>query len=241
MNGLVHILIAAIAIAIARGGGGTADQSGAFGQLSESPGGLFVLWTVVVGMSALGLWLVLGAFLMKSADPKRKWSHRVIEVSKAAVYLVFAGTAANFASGGTSDSASSTRDASAGLMGAPGGVVVIVAVGLIVLAIGGYFVWKGLLKKFTDDISVPRGSTGDAIIVLGVVGHVAKGIALGVVGILVLVAGFTLDPSKSTGLDGALKSLTALPYGGVILAAIAIGLIAYGAYCFARAWRARLF
>jgi hypothetical protein len=54
------------------------------------------------------------------------------------------------------------------------------------------------------------------------------------------VAAFTLDPSKSTGLDGALKALATLPLGAVILVVIGIGLVAYGVYCFARAWRARL-
>jgi len=243
VNGLLHILIAGIAIAIAvgGGGGGTADQSGAFGQLARSPGGVFVLWTVVVGLSALGLWLILGAFLLTGRDPKRKWSHRAAELGKAVAYLGLAGTAATFAFGGSTSSSSSTQSTSAGLMTTPGGVFLLVAIGLAVLAIGAYFVWKGVLQKFTDDISVPSGPAGTVTIGLGVVGYVAKGIALGVVAVLILVAVFTLDPSKSTGLDGALKSLTALPYGGIILGAIAIGLIAYGAYCFVRAWRARLF
>ncbi|MBC7761348.1 MAG: DUF1206 domain-containing protein, partial [Candidatus Saccharibacteria bacterium] len=134
----------------------------------------------------------------------------------------------------------SASDASAQLLSAPGGVVVLMLAGLGVLAIAVYFVRKGALKKFTSDISVPSGATGRAIVTVGVVGYVAKGIALGVVGALIVLAAVTLDPSKSTGLDGALKSLIALPYGGIILATISIGLIAYGVYCFARAWRARL-
>ena len=240
VNGLLHILIAGIAIAVAVGGGGTADQSGALGQLAASPGGVFVLWTVVVGLFALGLWLLLSAFLMQGADPKRKWSHRVVEVSKAAVYLLLAGTAATFASGGTTSSATSTRDASAALMKAPGGVVVLVIGGLVVLGIGVYFVRKGALKKFTADLSVPGGTPGRAIIALGIAGYIAKGVALIVVAVLILVAAFTLDPSKSTGLDGALMSLASLPAGGLILGVIGVGLLAYGVYCFARAWRARL-
>jgi hypothetical protein len=44
-----------------------------------------------------------------------------------------------------------------------------------------------------------------------------------------------VDASEATGLDGALKSLAALPAGGVLLAAIGVGLVAYGVYCFVRA------
>ncbi len=235
VNGLLHILIAGIAIAVAVGGGGTADQSGALGQLASSPGGVFVLWTVVVGLFALGLWLLLGAFLLQGSDSKKKWSHRVVEVSKAAVYLALAGTAVTFALGGRTDSASSTRDATAALMSAPGGVIVLLVIGSVVFGIG------GVLKKFTADLSVPGGTAGRAIISLGIAGYVAKGVALGAVAVLIVIAALTVDPSKSTGLDGALKGLAALPSGGIILVVIGVGLLAYGAYCFARAVRARLY
>ncbi|MEC5149690.1 DUF1206 domain-containing protein [Cryobacterium sp. GrIS_2_6] len=241
VNGLLHILIAAIAFAIAVGAGsGSADQSGALGQLATSPGGVFVLWVVVAGLAALGLWLLLGAFLMRGADPKRKWSRRVAEVAKAVVYFLLAGTAFTFAQGGATSSAGSTRDASASLLAAPGGVIVLLAGGLLVMAIGVYFVRKGALQKFTADISVPSGSAGKVVLALGIIGYVAKGIVLGVVAVLILVAAITLDPSQSTGLDGALRSLVALPYGRFILSALGAGLIAYGLYCFVRAWRARL-
>ena len=241
VNGLLHILIGFLAISVAIGGaGGSADQSGALGQLASSPGGLFLLWTVVIGLFALGLWLLVSAFLMHGADPKRKWSHRAVEVGKAVAYFFLAGTALTYARGGATDSANSASDASAALLAAPGGVFILVVVGIGVLAIGAYFVFKGVAKKFTADLSVPSGPAGKAIIALGTVGYIAKGVVLGVVAILIAVAAFTLDPSKSTGLDGALKALAALPLGTVILVVIGIGLIAYGVYCFARAWRARL-
>jgi hypothetical protein len=87
---------------------------------------------------------------------------------------------------------------------------------------------------------VPAGITGELVVVIGMLGYIAKGVALGVIGILFIVAAVTIDPSKASGLDGALKSLAALPYGAVILAIIGIGLIAYGVYCCARARLARL-
>lgn len=241
VNGLLHLLIAGLAIAVAVGGsGGSADQSGALGELAAGPGGVFVLWIVVVGLAALGLWLLLSAFLLQGADPQKKWSHRASEIGKAIVYFLLAATAYTFASGGSTSSSDTASSASAQLLAAPGGVVLLVLVGLGVLAIAAYFVRKGALKKFTADLSVPSGPTGHTIIILGVVGYIAKGIALGVVGVLIMIAAITLDPSKSSGLDGALKALVALPYGAVILGTISVGLIAYGVYCFARAWRARL-
>lgn len=240
VNGLVHILIGSLAIGVAVGTGGSADQSGAFVQLASSPGGVFLLWTVVIGMFALGLWLLFSAFLMKGGDPKRKWARRSAELAKGLAYFALGASAVPFALGGSTDSASSTSSASAKLISAPGGVFVLILVGIIVLAVGVYFVRKGVTQKFTDDISLPSEPMRKFVLGLGVAGYVSKGIAIGIVGILVIAASLTQDPSKSTGLDGALTNLVALPFGVVILFVIAAGLIAYGLYCFVRAWRARL-
>ncbi|MEO6201117.1 MAG: DUF1206 domain-containing protein, partial [Cryobacterium sp.] len=124
--------------------------------------------------------------------------------------------------------------------GLPGGILLLVLVGLLVVVIGGFFVYRGATSKFTEAISVPGGAPGTVIVALGMFGYVAKGIALGVVGILFLLAAYTTDPAKATGLDGALKSLVGLPFGPVILIGVGVGLIAFGAYSFARARFARL-
>ena len=97
-----------------------------------------------------------------------------------------------------------------------------------------------MAKKFTTDIMVPPEPARKFVLGLGIAGYVSKGIALGVVAILLMIAAFTRDASQATGLDGALKSLIDLPAGPLVLGAVGIGLIAYGVYCFVRAWRARL-
>lgn len=241
VNGLIHLLIGLITIGIATGTAtADADESGALGQLASSPAATVILWVVVIGLAALGLWLLVSAFVTTDADPKRKWGHRVAELGKAIAYFVVAGSALTLALGGSTGSGGSASSASAALIAAPGGVVLLAAVGFGVLAIGAYFVYKGVTRKFTEDIDVPHGRIGQATIALGTIGYVAKGIAIGIVGILLTVAAFTLDPSRAEGLDGALKSLLELPFGAVILYVIGAGLIAYGVYCFARARRARL-
>jgi hypothetical protein len=242
VNGLLHGMIGAIAISIAVGAGGqSADQSGALGEVATSPGGGFVLWTIIVGLVALGLFQVLQAFLVPHEDSAKKlWAHRLKEAGKGIAYLFVAGTALTVALDGSADSAGSTASASASVLALPGGPVLLMIAGLAVLAVGGYFVYKGIARTFTEDLAVPSGAAGTATVALGVAGYVAKGIAVGVVGILVIVAGFTVDPSQSTGLDGALHSLAALPFGVVILVLVGAGLIAYGVYCLFRARYAKL-
>ncbi|AXH35466.1 DUF1206 domain-containing protein [Humibacter sp. BT305] len=242
VNGLLHILIGIIAIAVAVGAGGSqeADQSGALKQLSSNPIGYAVVWIVVVGLFALGLWQIISGFLVHDEDSKKRWAKRIGEWAKAAVYLVIGGTALSVALGSDSSSSESTSSMSATLLASPGGVFLVVAIGIGVFAAGVSFVVIGVRRSFTKKLVVPPKPAGSAVVTLGVVGYVAKGIALAVVGVLFVVAAFTHDAQQASGLDGALKALAALPFGVVVLSAVGVGLIAYGIFLGARARWARL-
>ncbi|MBG6238536.1 hypothetical protein IWX78_001508 [Mycetocola sp. CAN_C7] len=239
VNGLLHILIGGIALSVAFGSGGEADQGGALSGLASSPGGIFLLWVVTIGLWALGLFQVLEAFLVRGSG-KDAWADRAKEGGKAVAYLAIGFSAFNVAMGGGSSSSGQSQGLTAQLLASPGGVFVVVLLGLGVIAVGVYFVVKGARKKFLQDINLPAGKTGRTVTRLGQVGYIAKGVAIVVVGILFCVAAITSDPSEATGLDGALKTLAELPLGAVILSVVALGLIAYGVYCFARARYARL-
>ncbi|MEI5579168.1 DUF1206 domain-containing protein, partial [Streptomyces brasiliscabiei] len=92
------------------------------------------------------------------------------------------------AMGGRSESSASTRTLSANLLQAPGGIFLLVLIGLVVAAIGVSFVFRGITRAFLKNLSVPSGPAGRGIRVFGTVGYVAKGIAVGVAGILFIVA-----------------------------------------------------
>jgi hypothetical protein len=239
VNGMLHGLIGGLAIAVALGAGQDADQTGALSALAANPAGAVLLWVVVIGLGALGLWSLLQTALVRESDRKRRWADRLSEGGKAVAYLALAATAARFATGGSADSQEQTQDFSASLLAQPFGVLLLGIVALVVIGIGVYFVVKGVRKKFLEDIREPGGTAGQATEVLGVVGFVAKGVALAVAGILFAVAAFTTDPERATGLDGALKSLAELPFGAAVLIAIGVGFLAYGVFCVVRAFRGR--
>lgn len=235
-NGLVHVLIGVIALQIATGGQGEADQSGALGSLAAQPGGLVVLWVCAIGLFGLALWGALEAFLVAGGDSAAsRWGSRLKEAAKAVVYLALGITTLRFALGGSSDSSETSESASAQVLAAPGGVVLLVIAGLAILAVGGVFVYRGASKKFLENVAQPGGTAGRVVTGLGIAGYIAKGVVLGVLGILVIIAAVTHDPAQAGGLDEALKTLTELPFGVVLLGVVAVGLIAYGAFCFARA------
>ena len=126
-----------------------------------------------------------------------------------------------------------------------GGVVVIavalalllVVAGIVITAVGGYHVYKGATQKFLDDLKIDDNS---AVTITGTIGYVAKGLVLGGAGILVIVAAVKADPSKATGIDGAVKTVAGWPAGQFLLVLSALGLAAYGVYCFVMARFARM-
>jgi hypothetical protein len=239
-SGLVHLLLGYLSIRVALDLGGESDQSGALSKISRLPGGSIILWLTVVGLAALGLWLLIQAALGIGSSSKKRWARSVVTAGKAVAYLALGGTALTFAQGHSASSSDSTSNASRSILALPGGQILLALVGLGVIGIGGYFIYKGVTRKFATDIVVPSGPSEQPVIALGITGYVAKGIAVVAVGILFVVAAIKVDAQDATGLDGALKSLADLPYGEAILIVVGVGLIAYGIYTFARARLARL-
>lgn len=235
-SGIVQLLVGVIAIEIAlHHAKSSADQSGALGDLAHAPGGPALLWVVTIGSFALALWLVVSGALATGKDTKSEWGHRLRDWGKGIVYLAIGFTALTFAMGGTSSSTHSAQKGSADVLKLPGGPVLLGVVGLGVVVLGVFLIYRGLAKKFVESIRVPSGTAGRATVVLGQVGYSARGVAIGVVGVLFVVAAFTADPRKASGLDGALKAFAALPFGAVLLVVIGLGWIASGVYTVIRA------
>lgn len=241
VSGLLHIIIGAIAVSAAIGaGGGEADLSGALHQVAKTPGGVVVLWAVVVGLVALGVWQCLQTVLARAEHRPLRWARRIKEASKAVAYFVVAGTAFRYAGGGETSSSETTRGIVRTLLSAPGGMFLVMAVGIVIGSIGGVFVFRGATTRITSDLHMPAGLPGLGTLVLGVVGYIAKGAALLVVGILFLLGALTGDAGKASGFDKALKTLGVLPFGDTILLVMGAGVITYGLYLCVRTRVARL-
>ena len=234
---LLHIIVGAIGIAIAFGQPGQAEATGAIEQLGANPWGPAVLWSCVVSCTGLALWQLSEATLRSRQRPRKKRLGKLISsgsltVAYGSVGLSFAG----FAVGMRGDSGDTTRDVSTALLDTPYGLPVLVAVGLTVMGVGVYFVIKGLRRGFKQELFRFEGSRrGKLIDSLGVAGHVAKGLALNLVGLLFVIAAGKHSPEENTGLDGSLKALTDHPFGPFLLVAIGAGFICYGLFALVRA------
>ncbi|WOQ68674.1 DUF1206 domain-containing protein [Microbacterium limosum] len=239
-NGVVHLLIGAVVLAVAFGGSGEGDQQGAFRAIAQAPLGGVALWALALALAALTLWYIAEGILASGESTARRWGRRLAEWGKAIVYASLAATAVSIALGARPDGDESTRSMSRALLALPAGPFLVGAIGVGVVVVGGVFVVRGVTRGFLPKITPPGGILGRVVTATGVVGYIAKGVALAVVGALLTTAAVTVDPGASGGLDAAIKSLLALPFGTALVAAVGIGLIAYAVYCFFRARYARL-
>ncbi|MFF3039432.1 DUF1206 domain-containing protein [Arthrobacter citreus] len=235
---LLHILIGCIAAGIAFGGYGQAETSGAIGPLARTePFGPLLMWAGCIACAALALWQLAEATVRARRAPLKKRLSKVVS-SGASVFIYgsVAATFAAFAAGRGRDSGDSTADFSAAVLDSPAGSPALSAVGALVLGIGGYFVFKGSARRFRPELRYFADTRrGHLLNALGVAGHVGKGIALILVGVLFIAAAVNHRPEDSTGLDGSLQVLLRYPFGAPLILAIAAGLICYGIFALVRA------
>lgn len=236
--GVVHLVLGWLALQLAFGDSeGSASSSGAVRTLAQQPFGLVLVWLVFLGMVLLVLWqlweAVSGHRSQRGTTRARK---RLTSLGKSVVYGYIGLSAITIATGSGS-SGGGTDSMTARVMEWPGGQVLVGLAGAGVVGVGGYLVWKGVTERFREDLTGRgrRGDSGTVYIWLGKAGFVAKGLALGVVGVLFGYAALTHDAKRSGGLDQALQEVLDQPFGPYLLAVVAVGIACFGLYCFAHA------
>lgn len=235
--GVVHLLIAWIALQLAFGGTGQeASSKGAFAELAGHRFGGVALAAVALGLALLVVWRLVEAAVghQDEKDGLPRWRKRAVSAGKAVLYGALAASAVQvlLRSGGSGGTSLTGR-----VMSWPGGQWLVVLAGLGVVAYAGWLAHTGWSDRFLEklDSGGRSGQVGELYRWLGRVGHVAKGIATGIVGALVVHAGWAHEGKDDEGLDDALRTVRDQPFGPYLLAAVALGLACYGFFAFARA------
>ncbi len=234
--GVLHVIVGWLALQVALGDAARASSSGAMHALARQPFGGLLLWMVAVGMALLVIWRLLEAWQgHRGEDGQEELAKRAGSLGKATVYGVLGVSAAQVAVGDSSGGG--TDGVTAEVMRMPAGPLLVGAVGLAVIGYGVRYCYRGWTEKFLEhlDAEGSSGDTGTAYRWIGRVGHIAKGVAIGIVGGLFCWAALTHDPRKSGGLDQALQEIAQQPLGQVLLAAVAVGIACFGLFCLARA------
>ncbi|SFE55368.1 DUF1206 domain-containing protein [Blastococcus tunisiensis] len=241
--GAMHLLIAYLAVRLAwRLRGADADQTGALQTVADGPGGRVLLWAIGLGMLSLAVWQGGEVLLWWRGLLDR--SHRVRTavvctkcLAKAVVYGGLGVTALLFAVGAGYQADERLRELTDDTLLVPGGAALVLTVALGVVAVGLYTLVRGFTGGFMRDIDLPAAPDRWEPVIEGIgrVGYVAKGIAFGLVGVLLWRAALSADVSTATGLDGAMTVIAGVRGGPWLLTAVAAGFAAFGVYALARA------
>jgi Domain of Unknown Function (DUF1206) len=233
--GVVHLLVAYLAVRVALGGGAKADKTGALQTIAGQPAGRFFLWVLTVGLVALTVWqLAEAGWGHQYRRPQgRRTLQRLVSLGEAAVAGALAYSSFKVASGQPGKSKGEKTAFVDKVFDWPAGELLVAAAGLGVVAIALYLVHRGLNRRFLEDLDLAGAEphARDAAVRLGQVGWAALGVAYGIIGLLLVYAAVSYDPAKATGMDTALKTLAGQPYGVFLLLAVAAGLACFGAYC----------
>jgi hypothetical protein len=231
------VLIGVLAVQAALGqGGDTTDPAGALGHIVRAPFGPWLLSVVAIGLMGYALWRLLQAAL----DTEHQGS-QVKGVAARCGYAVAAFTYAALAisaiavltSGASQPGGDqSAQDRTAWMLSQPFGAWFVVLAGMVVVGVGlNQFVlaWRGALDRElqTGDMD-PR--LRELVSVAARLGNTARGIAFGLIGAFLVLAGVQARPDQARGLGGALNSLAQQPFGPWLLGLVGAGLVGYGVH-----------
>ncbi|MGW6935292.1 DUF1206 domain-containing protein [Lentzea sp. NPDC054927] len=234
LYGVVHVLVAWLAIQVAFGDSEQADSKGAVSDIAQ--GGAWVLWTLAIGLVFFALWQLLLAFVGYTyiGKKRKRISKRIGSAARAITATGIALGAFKYATSGSSgDQNQQQQELTAQVLALPAGQFIVGAIAIGILCVAGVIIYKGIKKSFEKDLDMSRAPSW--IEPVGRIGWIGKGVAYGVIGVLVGLAAINADPQQSGGMDKALKTLAAQPYGMFLLSAVAIGIAAFGVYCFVAA------
>ena len=239
-RGVVYATIGLLAIQVAlHVSNGATDQRGAMETIQRQPFGHGLLIAVAVGLGGYALWRFVQAAYGTGPEGGGDSSAmgRIVALGSGIAYLAMCGLAISILLGTSSRKSSSPHHAAAGVLGWPGGQYLVGAAGVLFIGIALYQGYKGISQKFLqEDKTDQMGPRATQFITgIGVVGHLARMVAFGLIGTFALKAAIDYNPNKAIGLDGALATIAQQSYGQYLLALTAAGLIAFGLYSIADA------
>jgi hypothetical protein len=234
--GVVHLLVAWLAVKLAFGGSDqSASSQGAMHELASTGLGRVSLYVVAGGLLALVVWQLIEAVGgHHGEDGRKRVFKRLASAGKAVVYGTLGVSALKVAIGSGS-SGGGTDSTTAKLMSLPAGPLIVALIGVAILVVAAALFYRGISEGFADklDFDGRTGNDGRAYLLFGKIGYASKGVALAIIGGLFIWAAVTHDPQKSGGLDQALRELQDAPMGTPLLVAVAAGIACFGLFCFA--------
>jgi hypothetical protein len=240
-KGVSYLIVGVLAFGLATGHGGKAtSRNGALATIADESWGKILLILLGLGFAAYAIWRFVQAFAEREVDmdgDKREaktWGKRVGYVGRGLIYAGLTYTTVQLLTGSGSQESQNEKahETTATVFDWPAGRWLVGLAGLCILGAGLWNLYRAVTTKFEDKW---RGGMSHAERTwgrrAGVVGHIARGVVFGLVGVFLTKAAVEYDASNAIGLDGALQKLANADYGPWLLGLTGAGLIAYGLFC----------
>ncbi|MEM7593385.1 MAG: DUF1206 domain-containing protein [Cyanobacteria bacterium P01_A01_bin.83] len=237
-KGFVYAAIGILALlaAFSVGGGETTDTSGALQTIAAQPFGQILLALIAFGLVGYVIW----RFIQAVNDPGDKGSDAKGLVARLGYLLsglTYTGVAVNAAllaigSSNGGGGGNSKQDWTATILEQPFGRWLVGVGGAITIGIGFWRIYRAYKTKFRKKLDLHELNTQqtDWLVNISRFGIAARGVVFVMIGFFILQAAHQYNPEKVKGLDGALLTLAQQPFGKVLLALMALGLVAYAVY-----------
>jgi hypothetical protein len=226
-RGLLYLVIAYLILRTGR----AEDPTGAL-QVLASGAGKWLLILMTAGFIAYGLWRLADAALNieRHPDGKRGVGERIGAAASGLVHLFLAwqairlirGTAEAASGGGTQEKAQSA-------LGLPGGSLMLLLAGLVLIGVGLAQFAKAYNERFRDTLDA-RVANEQWVQWVGRGGYAARGVVFLISGFFLAKAGLDEQASEAGGMEEALQWLTS-PWDIIV----PIGLLLFGLFCLVEA------
>lgn len=219
-RGLLYLVIGFLVINAGRAEG----PSGALTYLAQG-GGRLLLGLMAAGLIAYGIWRLADAVLdvERRGDDGKALIERVAAGVSGLVHLALAWQAVSLIRG-TQAQSGQESDTAATALQLPGGGILVLLAGLVLIGVGLFQLIKGVRGGFLRHLE-PDVARRGWVKWTGRAGYLARGLVFVIIGFFVFRAGMDERATEAGGMDEALAWLTS-PWDLLI----AVGLIGFGIF-----------
>ncbi len=232
-RGLIYGIIGILALKLALGHGGKlTNQQGALHTVAHQPFGKLLLVLVAIGLGGYALWRLVRAAIGHGPEGRDDPFDRVAALASGIVYAALCVLAVEILLDSRGGSTTTPKKATAGVLGWSHGTWLVGIAGGVMIGVALYQGYRGITKKFLDDSKTAEMGPHVKVAIgwLGTVGHLARMIVFGLVGIFLIKAAVDFNARAAVGLDGALAKIVHRQYGPLALGLVAAGLVAFAFY-----------
>lgn len=231
-RGALYLLLGGLAVMAAVGeGGGLHDGKGVMQWVLSLPMGQVLVGFAGLGFAGYSLYRFVVAIVGPDSDSDstlKEIASRVHYFITACIYGSLAVAAVQLLMGEQSSASGGKRFWIAQALEQSWGPALIGAIGVGVMAFGLWQFKHAVTDNHEDNVRAGEMSRREKqmFVWAGRIGYSARGVVMLIIGYFTLQAALQASPDQSKGVDGALQQIA--QEGWLPLAAIALGLVAYG-------------